>query len=364
MRHPIKHPTIFEVAALAGVSKSTVSNVIRDADGVAEATRHRVRDAIERLGYRPNALARQFVAQRTTTLGVLVGDLDNPFYAEMAKLVERWAFHLGYLAMFCNIEGEDDLALSGIESLLEQRVAGIVFLASAGRSPAVEQLLRQRVPVVFIGLREDWGDSVAAGDVDGGRLATEHLIEHGHRAIAYVTTPAVEQRADRGRHAGYRAAMRRRTLKARPPIRWHPGDDHARVAGRRVPLAEILAGPDHPSGVFVSNDMGAIALQEFMDLHRLRVPEDVSLVGFDNVSLAGLARISLTTIAQPLEDLARLGVERLVERIERDGRLPAAQQKPHVVTVPVSLVVRGSSGPAPTASPGRSSRRSRTAAPR
>jgi LacI family transcriptional regulator len=347
MRRPIKPPTIFEVAALAGVSKSTVSNVIRDAVGVAEPTRARVLEAIERLGYRPNALARQFVAQRTTMLGVLVGDLDNPFYAEMAKLIERWAFHHGYLAMFCNIEGEDDLALSGIEALLEQRVAGIVFLASSGRSPAVEQLLRQRAPVVFVGLREDWGDSVAAGDVEGGRLATEHLIEHGHRAITYLTTPAVEQRADRGRHTGYRAAMRRFALTPSPPIRWNPADEHARIAGRRVPLAEILAGPDHPSALFVSNDMGAIALQEFMDVHRLRVPEDISLVGFDNVRPAGLARISLTTVAQPLDDLARLGVQRLVDRIERDGQL-ATRDAPQLITVPVKLVVRGSSGPAPT----------------
>src|SRR5947208_11535228 len=115
-----KPATIFEVAALAGVSKSTVSNVVRGADGVAAGTRERVLEAIERLGYRPNALARQFVAQRTTTFGVLVGDLDNPFYAEMAKLVERWAFHHGYLAMFCNIEGDDALARSGVAAMLEQ----------------------------------------------------------------------------------------------------------------------------------------------------------------------------------------------------------------------------------------------------
>lgn len=92
--------------------------------------------------------------------------------------------------------------------------------------------------------------------------------------------------------------------------------------GRRVGLADTLTAPDHPTALFVSNDMGAIALQEFMDRHRLRVPEDVSLVGFDNVTLAGLARISLTTIAQPLKDLARLGIQRLVARIEADGRVP------------------------------------------
>ena len=138
-RKPGDVPTIFDVAALAGVSKSTVSNVIRGTDGVAVATRERVQRAVKILGYRPNVLARQFVQQRTTILGVLVGDLDNPFYAEMAKRVERYAYDAGYTAMFCNIEGGegDDFALSRVESLLEQRVAGIVFLAFFGRSPDV-----------------------------------------------------------------------------------------------------------------------------------------------------------------------------------------------------------------------------------
>lgn len=353
--HIKKPPTIFEVAALAGVSKSTVSNVIREVDGVAPPTRERVLIAIERLGYRPNALARHFVAQRTTTLGVLVGDLDNPFYAEMAKLIERWAFHRGYTAMFCNIEGDDELAMSGVETLLEQRVAGLVFLAFFGRSPAMEELLRQRAPVVFVGLREDWGDSVAVGDADGGRLATEHLIELGHQEIAYLTTPAVEPRADRGRHAGYRGAMRQSGLAARPGVRWIPGSEEVRIGGRRASLTDFLVDSDRPTGIFVSNDLGAIALQEFIDLHGLRVPEDVSVIGFDNVSLAGLARISLTTVAQPLDELARLGVERLVERIERVEPV-GHEGRPRAITVPVELVVRGSTGPPPsrTARPSRS----------
>jgi LacI family transcriptional regulator len=338
-----KPPTIFEVAALAGVSKSTVSNVIREVDGVAPPTRERVLTAIERLGYRPNALARQFVAQRTTTLGVLVGDLDNPFYAEMAKLIERWAFRRGYTAMFCNIEGDDDLAVSGVEALLEQRVAGVVVLAFFGRTKAVEELLRQRAPVVFVGLREDWGDSVAVGDADGGRLATEHLIELGHRNIAYLTTPAVERRADRERHAGYRTAMRRAGLAARPAVRWVPGDEEVRLAGRREALTDLLVDAHRPSAVFVSNDLGAIALQEFIDLHGLRVPEDVSLIGFDNVSLAGLARISLTTVAQPLDELAHLGVERLVARIEGGDR--GRHEPARVLSVSAEVVVRKSTGP-------------------
>jgi LacI family transcriptional regulator len=338
-----KPPTIFEVAALAGVSKSTVSNVIREVDGVAQPTRARVLQAIERLGYRPNALARHFVRQRMTTLGVLVGDLDNPFYAEIAKALERWAFHHGYTVMFCNIEGADELAVSGVQMLLEQRVAGIAFLAFFGRSPEIEELLRGRAPVVFAGLREDWADSVAVSDFAGGRLATEHLIELGHRDIAYLTTATVERRADRGRHAGYRAALRRAGLRVRPPLRWDPGDDMARAGTRPVTLTDVLAGPRPATAVFASNDLGAVALQEFIDLHGLRVPEDVSIVGFDNVSLAGLARISLTTVAQPLDELARLAVEQLVARIESADA--AASGRPRAITVRAELVVRGSTAP-------------------
>src|ERR687886_1977179 len=150
---PAKAPTIFDVAALAGVSKSTVSNVVRGGDGVAPATRARVEGAVERLGYRPNALARQLVRQRTNIVGVLVGDLANPFYAQLARGVERCAAARGYRVMFSNIE-EDENA---VEALLEQRVAGFVFLALPAGAPAVDH----RVPAVFAGLRERWGDSVA-----------------------------------------------------------------------------------------------------------------------------------------------------------------------------------------------------------
>jgi LacI family transcriptional regulator len=298
-----------------------------------------VLDAIERLGYRPNALARQFVRQRTTILGVLVGDLDNPFYAEMAKLVERHAFSSGHAAMFCNIEGEDELAGPGVESLLEQRVAGIVFLAFFGRTPEIRSAL-SGVPVVFVGLREDWGDSVAVSDAAGARIATQHLIELGHRRIAYLTTPAVEGRADRGRQEGYRAALRRAGLSARPPVRWEPGMDRARVGGRTVDLAAELFEGDRPTAVFCSNDLGAIDLLEFADRHEIEVPGDLSVVGFDNVHLAGMARISLTTVAQPLDDLARTGIETLLARIE--GRVRGEPQR---ITLPAQLVVRGSSAP-------------------
>jgi DNA-binding LacI/PurR family transcriptional regulator len=340
-RPPVRDPTIFDVAALAGVSKSTVSNVVRGTDGVSETTRARVERAIEILGYRPNALARQFVRQRTTILGVLVGDLDNPFYGDIAKRVERVAFRSGYTTMFCNIEGEDDdFALSRVEALLEQRPAGIVFLAFFGRSPDIEAALGKSVPVVFAGLREDWGDSVAVSNSLGGRLATRHLIDLGHRRIAYLTTRSVEQRAAQARHRGYQSALRGAGAPAAPAIHWEPGGERATIRGRDTSLRDELDGADGATAVFCSNDIAAIALLEYADRHGIRVPGDLSVVGFDDVHLASLARISLTTVRQPLDEIARTAVDTVLGRLTGDVTGP-----PRHIQVTPSLVVRTSTAP-------------------
>jgi LacI family transcriptional regulator len=181
------------------------------------------------------------------------------------------------------------------------------------------------VPAVFAGLRERWGDSVAVSDRAGARLATDHLLSLGHRRIAYVTTPAVEARADRARREGYRSALARAGVAPLPVVRWAHGAPGF--------------GPAAPTAAFCSNDLGAIALLEHCDRLGLRVPDDLSVVGFDNIALAGLARISLTTVAQPLDDLARLALDMLASRLERGAR-----GAPRHVTVPATLVVRGSTG--------------------
>jgi LacI family transcriptional regulator len=339
-RREAREPTIFDVAEAAGVSKSTVSNVVRGADEVAEATRARVLEAIARLNYKPNAIARQFVQRRTTIIGVLVGDLDNPYYAQMSRVVERVAFRFGYTAMFCNIEGEDDLAGAGVEALLEQRVAGVVFLAFVERTPELEDSLRRAgIPIVFVGLHERWGDSVGPRDSEGGRLATEYLLELGHERIGYVRTPLVETSGDRARFSGYRAALRAAGTTAPAPFGWRPGGALFRVGRTNVAFEDALRSAGAPTALFVSNDIGAIALIEACESRGIRVPADLSIVGFDDIAIASLTRISLTTIAQPLDFQAEKAVSMLLERIEQPSR------RPRQVSVPVELRVRGSTAP-------------------
>jgi LacI family transcriptional regulator len=332
-----RHPTILDVASHAGVSKSTVSNVVREVPGVSEATRRRVRMAISELGYRPNILARQLVQQRTSILGVVVGDLANPFFAEMAKSVERHARARGYTAMFCNTEGDSQSELAGVETLLEHRVAGIVFLAFSGDSQTMQEILQRQVPTVFVSCSAEWGDVVSVDDAFGGRLGTGHLLEAGHRRIAYLSIPELEDDSDRARWDGCREALQEAGRGPAMKISWSPPADHARIDGVERALLDVFTGPDRVTAVFASNDVAAIALQEFADRVSLRVPGDISIVGFDDVPMAGLARIALTTVAQPRDELARLGIATVADRIE--GSLGGPPKR---TVVEVSLITRKS----------------------
>jgi LacI family transcriptional regulator len=314
--------------------------VVRGAEEVSDATRTRVQEAIARLNYKPNAIARQFVQQRTTMLGVLVGDLSNPYYAQMAQVVERAAFGRGYTTMFCNIEGEQEVAMTGVDALLQHRVAGIVFLAFIPRTgKLVQSLQRAGIPIVFLGLSERWGDSVGPRDRQGGRLATEHLLTLGHRRIAYVRTPLVEASGDRARHDGYRAALRGAGVAPLPVHSWTPGATSITRGRETGELSAALRGRDAPTALFVSNDIGAIAMIEACESLGRAVPGDVSVVGFDDIALARLQRISLTTVAQPLDDQAERAVTLLLERIDKPGRDPRHE------SADVTLRVRGSTAP-------------------
>jgi DNA-binding LacI/PurR family transcriptional regulator len=307
-----------------------------------------VQAAIAELNYKPNAIARQFVQQRTTMLGVLVGDLGNPYYAQMAQVVERAAFGHGYTTMFCNIDGTDEPPITGVEALLQHRVAGIVFLSFVARTRELDDALKRAdVPIVFLGLNERWGDSVGPRDRHGGTLAAEHLLALGHRRIAYVRTPLVEASGDRARHDGYRATLRRAGVPAQPIHTWTPGAASITVGRETRELGSALRGRDAPTALFVSNDIGAIALIEACEHIGLRIPDDLSVMGFDDIALAGLHRISLTTVAQPLNAQAQRAVGLLLERIA-DPHMGARHEH-----ADVQLQVRGS-----TARPSRARPRS------
>jgi LacI family transcriptional regulator len=282
------------VARVAKLSKSTVSNVIRNAIGVHPATRERVQAAIVELGYQTNIVARQLVQQRTSILGIVIGDLINPFHAEMAKLIEAFAAAHGYQVMFCNARTDRDPELNGIRRMLEHRVAGLLFLSCRAAAEQARQLIGTRVPAVFVACSAGWGDVVSVDERAGAVAATAHLIAEGHRTIWHLAEEAPDGTNPCDRHLGYTEAMIAAGLQPRTVCIGQHGET-AVIGGATMPIADALLG-----------ECGRLGLG---------VPDRLSVLGFDDAGCAGHARLGLTTVAQPKEQLARLAVETLVLRV-------------------------------------------------
>lgn len=332
--------TIVDVARLSGVSKSTVANVINGTAPIANHTRDRVLAAIEELGYRPNALARDLKRRRTTTVGVLVGDLANPFYAELTKLIERRCSLAGYATIIAHTDGDRETERERLGVLLEQRVSGIVLLYFTGAREHVEAVGRDGVPIVGVSVFDRGFDCVASDDAAGTRLAADHLAALGHERIAYVPGVGTESSTNRARQRGWRQALRAAGLTPGPVV----GLD-ASVAGRGVTtLDAVLADAEQPTAYVAGNDLTALDMIDRLEAEGVRVPRDASVVGFDDIPPARLGRLSLTTVRQPIHGLATHGVERLLARMDPQAGPdagPAVQRR-----LPLELIVRGT-----TASP-------------
>jgi LacI family transcriptional regulator len=292
-----QRPTIIDVAALSGVSKSTVSNVLRGEGRVAEATRGRVLEAIDALGYRPNSLARDLVRRRSSTIGVVLGDLANTFYAELVKLLELRISAAGYTTIVCNTDGRMELERARVEMLLERAVSGVVMLQFGGDGTVLDELRAAGVPAVVVSCWDERADCVAVDDAAGMAAAVEHLYGLGHRRIAHVTSHLVEDSTRAARYAGYAASMRRHDL---------------------APVAldfDAWAGAGGCTAFAAANDVIAVELIDALEAAGARVPGDVSVIGFDGTDLGAHPRIGLTTVAQPRTELIAHGLRLLRERL-------------------------------------------------
>jgi LacI family transcriptional regulator len=335
-----RRPTIVDVASLSGVSKATVSNVVRGKGSVSPATRSRVLTAIETLGYRPNASARSLVRQRTDVLGLVAGNLGNAFEAELVERIEQVASERKFTTLVCTTSRNPEDETSKVETLLEQRVAGIAMLQFSGDRQLMAQLVTEHVPVVMVSCWDDYADCVAVDDAAGLELAVGHLAGLGHRRIAYVTDERVESTTRRIRLEGFQRALLRHGLEFHPDWVMHgssgPGGDQP---GNFVDFFERRGLPD---AVVATNDNIAITLIEQLEAHGWRVPDKVSVVGFDGSRVAALHRIGLTTIVQPVEQLAHISVELLLDRVL--GKIPRDRQ--HVRLEPRLIVRASTSAPA------------------
>ncbi|HEX2217892.1 MAG TPA: LacI family DNA-binding transcriptional regulator [Gemmatimonadales bacterium] len=327
-------PTIVDVAARAGVSKSLVSLVMRDSPSVSEAKRRAVLAAAAALDYRPNAVARSLVQRRTRVLGVLLSDLHNTFFADVLDGIVGRAGERGYKAMLSTGNRAASGEADAIETLLELRADGLILTAPRLEAPRITEAARA-VPVVLVArtMTAPAVDCVSNDDVVGAGLAVDHLVKLGHRRIAHIDG-GTGAGAD-ARKQGYARTMRRHGLATEARI---ARGDYTEEGGARGVKSLLARGP-RPTAIFAANDLSAIGALDALTRRGLRVPEDISLVGYDNTSVAALRHIDLTTIDQPREAMGRTAVDLLLERLER--RRKAARR----VVMPPALVVRGTTAP-------------------
>jgi LacI family transcriptional regulator len=331
--------TITDVAREAGVSLMTVSRVINDKGEISAATRQHVLEVIERLGYRPSSIARGLATQRTGTLGLIVPDIANPFFSEVARGAEDRASAANYNLFVCNTDESPQHELAILASLEEKRVDGVILCSSRLPDNRLGAALKHHPAAVLVNRRRVAGDAgvILVADREGARMATEHLLGTGHRAVGFLAGPVTsysgQQRAD-----GYRAALAAAGMAYNPA--WvRPCS--AQVDGGRETARALLADCPELTALFCYNDLVAVGALLACAERGRRVPDEVAVVGFDDIPTAALVTPALTTCHVPRHELGERAMQLLLDRI--DGCAEACDE----IVIETELIVRASAPQAP-----------------
>lgn len=331
--------TIRDVAARAAVSTTTVSHVINGTRKVDRATAARVDAAIAELGYRPNAVARSMRRGQTHTVGVVIPDIANPFFGDLARWLEDALFEAGYSAIICNSDGDDRKESRYLDVLLSKKVDGLLLVAASQPSERLRHIVESGPPTIVVDRELDDlpVSQVMVANRHGGLMAGQHLIELGHRDVGVISGPGgLGTSAER--LEGFRAAFARAGIEL-PATHVARGD--FRAASGRAAAEVLLSLIPRPSAIFAENDLMALGALSAAHAAGLDVPIDLSVVGFDGIAFGADVTPPLTTVAQSTSLVASAAVELLFDQLRQPGT------QPRQVELPVTLVIRGTSGPPP-----------------
>ena len=328
--------TLKELAARARVHASTISRVANNDPSlrIAPATRARIEALLRETEYRPNGVARGLKIRQTFVLAVVIPDVTNPFFAALFRGVEDAASPRGYNVILCNTDGSPERQRSHLLSLHARRVDGVILASSFLNDPAVRWLRHQRMPYVLVNRFSDEGQDpfVGSDDLLGARLATEHLVEIGHRRIGHLAGKATVSTGVL-RRRGYLAALADGGLRADPDLIAESG--YTEEGGARA-AERLLSLPEPPTAVFAVTDMTAVGALGAARRLGLRTPEDLAIVGYNDIPLASRLVPALTTLRVPIHELGSAAARLLQEQMETGAASPR-----RVVFNP-ELVVRGS----------------------
>jgi LacI family transcriptional regulator len=333
--------TIKEVAMEAGVSIATVSRVLNEKDRVKKTTKLKVEEAIKKLNFQPDHTARTMIIKETRTVGLIVPNLSNEYWALISEVIQDKLWEYGYSLIVCSNNKSAEKEIAFVKSFTVRRVDGIIFGSSTlfGGSPNNDALLAvlKSFPCVSIDPTISGLNSVAGDNFQGATDAVEHLIQLGHRHIAYIGGPTVSHQ----RELGYRSALMNRSLMLHEPLIKRGSDDTIQFSqfGYQS-MISLLESKEMFTAVFCGNDLIAIGAIRALEDRHINVPKDISVVGYDDINIASLYKPSLTTVRQPIREMGNAAVDLLLGMMQTGN----ADQVPKKIVYQNQLVLRESSG--------------------
>lgn len=322
--------TIYDVAREAGVSMATVSRVVNNNPNVKPQTRKKVFEAIERLGYRPNAVARGLASKKTTTVGVVIPDISNTNFAEVARGIEDIANMYHYNIILCNADKKKDKEIRVINTLLEKQVDGLLFMGGVVTDEHMQAFKTSTVPIVLCGTAEENG-TIPSVDIDHEAAAYDAvnlLISEGHRRIGMISGTLQDPATGYARYMGYKKALEAAGMSVNE--QWVRIGNYRYESGQEA-MKYFLELSERPTAIFAATDEMAIGAIHTIQDSGLNVPDDISVISIDNSRIASMVRPQLTTVAQPMYDIGAVSMRLLTKLMNKETVEATKVVLPHYI---------------------------------